>query len=301
MADRLIPIPADTESAPDADTPVARGGASEIGVRGIFDGSKAKDARRAVALGFVHLEGDSRPAKDKEYRVVSADSFELEALPIPDTAQQFLDINIYSFFAGDLPEGIFGGRNEGLLKVQALTANPEDFADKEARASFVRDFRVKDDEYAPGFLFAGVFRNLLISSRANIGFDLFELDKDASESFSRFKAVIDRVPEVKNLDIIKGIPYLGLATGLADAVIDVFGKNADDRVWGEIPILETDPLIGGAFLRSGIYVIIEKERDGVELDFEDLSFKNLEVSHKPGKKLGAHLVFGTRLRPFEKD
>ncbi|MDZ3831033.1 MAG: hypothetical protein U0S50_04360 [Sphingopyxis sp.] len=256
--------------------------------------------RRAVKLGFVDLKskGHDRPQPNIDYDIISAGSSVLDALPYPKSARQMLDIDVYALYGGDLPEGLFGGRNEGLLKIQAHTADPQNIAGQEAVASFVREFDVKDDQYAPGFLFSGVFRRILIEGSANIGIDLYEMDSDASEYYGRFKSVVDKVPEIKSIDVLKGIPYLSLATNLAEAVIDVFGKNPDDHIWGELPLLEIKPLIGGAFLRDGIYIIIEAERDRKAMKFEELKYRNNSLVGTTGVKLGAHLVFGLRLREY---
>lgn len=256
--------------------------------------------QRAVKLGFVDLKskGHDRPQANVDYAIVAAGSEVLESLPYPKTSRQFLDIDVYALFGGNLPEGIFGGRNEGLLKIQAHTADPQNISGQEAVASFVREFNVKDDRYAPGFMYAGVFRRILIEGSANIGIDLYEMDNSASSYYSRFKAVVDKVPEIKSIDVLKGIPYLSLASNLAEAVIDVFGKNADDHIWGELPLLEIKPLIGGAFLRDGIYVIIEAERGGKAMNFEDLKFRNNNIIGPANVKLGAHLIFGLRLREY---
>ena len=256
--------------------------------------------KRAVQLGFVDLQsgGHTRPQRNTDYAIISAGSDEVGKLSYPKASRQLLDIDIYGLYSGDLPEGIFGGRNEGLLRLKTFTADPQDISGSQAAAAYVREFNVDDDAYAPGFLLSGVFRRVLISGMANISVDLFEMDNDASHYYSKFKSVVDKVPEMQSLDVIKGIPYLSLATNIAEAVIDVFGKNADDHLWGEIPILEIDPLIGGAFLRDGIYVLIEKRRDKQDMLYEDLHFRNGQVVHKKGYKLGAHLIFALRLRDY---
>lgn len=262
--------------------------------------SAKNNPKRAVQLGFVDLQGSGhvRPQRNTDYAIVSASSDEVGKLPHPATSRQLLDVDIYGLYSGDLPEGIFGGRNEGLLRLKTFTANPQDVSGSDAAAAYVRQFQVDDDSYAPGFLLSGVFRRVLINGLANLSVDLFEMDNDASQYFTRFKSVVDKVPEMQSLDVIKGIPYLSLATNIAEAVIDVFGKNADDYIWGEMPILEIEPLIGGAFLRDGIYILIEKRRDKQDMLYEDLHFRNGQVVHKKGYKLGAHLIFALRLRDY---
>lgn len=255
---------------------------------------------RAVMLGFIDIAnaGHTRPQHDYEYGILSAGSEELEKLGKPSTTNQLLDIDVFSFYSGDLPEGMFGGRNEGLMKIQAHTCFPQDRTGKEAVASWVKEFDVDDDTYAPGFLYGGVFRNILISGLANLSFELYEMDKDAAAYYSRFRAVVDKVPEIKSLDVLKGLPYLSLATNLFNGVVEVFGKNPDDHIWGEIPLLELDPLIGGAFLRDGIYLIIEAQRKDYKTIFEDLRYRNGRIYSQSGARLGAHLTFGLRLKEY---
>ena len=47
------------------------------------------------------------------------------------------------------------------------------------------------------------------------------MDKGADEYGERIKGVIDGVPEIKELDIFEGIPYLNLATKLFDGIIKI--------------------------------------------------------------------------------
>ena len=258
-----------------------------------------ENASRSIALAFVDLasEGHDRPQINHEYKLVSAGDSKLAEIATPSSTHKFLDIDILEFFAGDLPEGVFGGRNEGLLKLRVHTCDPQNIEEKEAVASWVKEFNVRDDQYAPGFLFRGVFRRVIIDEFANLAIDLYEMDGDAREYYDKFSQVIKKVPEMSGLDVAKGIPYLSLATGIFEGVIDVFGKNPDDHIWSDIPLLEIDPIVGGAFLRSGIYVIFERERNGVTIDIEKLTFKNYRLSSSY-KKMPAHLLMGIRLREY---
>lgn len=102
------------------------------------EGLKEKsNPTRSVMLGFVNYagEGHTRVQSNQDYGIVPAGSAEVEKLPKPTTRQQLLDINTVGFFTGDLPEGIFGGRNEGLLKIKAHTGVPQDNSGREAIAS----------------------------------------------------------------------------------------------------------------------------------------------------------------------
>ena len=256
---------------------------------------------RPVALGFVDLKEKehSRPKKGEEYRIISASSEGMESLESPSSKWRKLDLDVYEFFAEDLPDvRLFGKKNEGLIKINIDTKDPQNLDAESAVATFVNEFKVKDGEFAPGFLYRGVFRNVIFEDWVNLNVDLYELDTDASKYYERIKSIIDGVPEIKDLNVLKGIPYLNLATKLFEGIVRVFGKNADDHVWGEIPLLEVKPLIGGAFLRSGIFILYEKGEGKKDIEVEDLAYKDGYVILKNNKKkLTNHLIFGIRVRP----
>ncbi len=249
---------------------------------------------RAVALGFVDLasKGHTRPQPEEEYALIPASSEAMAQLPTPSTQFKRLDLDLFEFYSGDMPD--IWGANEGLAKVYVDTRDPQSIDSSPVTAAFVTKFTVDDDSYAPTFLYRGVFRNVLVEEWANIGVDLYEMDTDASVYYEKIKSVIDGVPEIKSLDVLKGIPYLGLATSLFDGIIKTFGKNPDDHLWGEIPILEISPVIGGAFLRSGIYVLFERTYKNKPVNIEELSYKNGRLLSQ--NKISSHLIFGLRLR-----
>lgn len=213
---------------------------------------------RALQLGYVNLSEESeRTEKDQEYEIIVASSGLVGAVNYPNTSFRRVHLDVYEFFIDDMPD-FLSRNNEGMLKIQVSTKNPQDLDGSTYEASFVTEFNGKDGHYAPSFLYRGVFRNILLQDWLNVNFELYELDTDSSEYYSKIKGVIDNVPEVKNLDILKGIPYLNLATQLFDGIITTFGKNPDDHLWGELPILQINPTPGGAFLRRGIYILGEK-------------------------------------------
>lgn len=250
-------------------------------------------AANALQLGYVNLgEDHPRPKEGKDYAVVTASSEEVSAVTFPATPYRRLHLDLYEFFIDDMPD-FLSKSNEGLLKVSVSTKNPQDLEGSMFDASFVTEFRGKDGTYAPTFLYRGVFRNVLLQDWINLKFELYELDTDASEYYAKIKGVIDKVPEVKNLDILKGIPYLNLATQLFDGIITTFGKNPDDHLWGELPILEIAPTPGGAFLRTGIYVLAEKVNSKkTEIKLADVTYKDGKIIHSKGTRLSNHLLFG---------
>lgn len=246
---------------------------------------------RAPFLGFVVLGDDKYPVQGRGYQIVPAGSAEMGALPVPTSPQKYLDVDLTGLFSGDLPDW---GKAEGLLKVQVSTRSPQDLT-KEATASFITKFVAGDFAYAPTFLYRGVFRNVMIETFANIGLGLIELDTDASVFVDRIKKVMDGVPELKSVDVLKGIPYLEVGTKLVESIIRVFGKNPDDQLWGEVPILEIDPIVGGAFLRSGIYVVLDRQSDNESFPSE-LTYESNTVQEGGGVSQRTHLIMGVRLR-----
>jgi hypothetical protein len=256
-------------------------------------GERSFRPERALQLGFVDLgEDHPRPKAETAYDIVSASSQVVGNIPYPEAAYRRLNLDLYEFYVDDLPD-FPGTRNEGMLKIQASTKNPQDLGGSMTEAAFVTEFSTKDRSYAPSFLYRGVFRNVLLQDWVTLSFELYELDSDASEYYGKIKSVIDDIPEIKNLDVLKGIPYLNLATQLFEGIINTFGKHGDDHLWGELPILELEPTPGGAFLRTGIYLLAEKHNGkGKRVDLASLAYKDGQVHRKKGKRLPNHLLFG---------
>ena len=254
---------------------------------------------RSVALGFVDLKGGKRPEPNKAYEIIEASSAELEALPFPeDTEFRRLSLDLNNFYVEDLPD--FTSNNEGMMRLQVNTRNPQNLAEIPTDMTFVNKFEVKDKSYAPSFLYRGVFRNVLFREWINLRIDLFELDTDANVYYDKIRSVIDGVPEIRNLDVLAGIPYVGVATKLFEGIVRTFGKNPDDHIWGEFPTLQLIPVVGGAFLRSGIYVLFEKKniKQKKKVPLKDLGYKNGEVYVKKDSKvhLPNHLLFGVLIQ-----
>ena len=80
---------------------------------------------RAVSLGFVDLaaKGHVRPKEGEQYDLIPASSEALETLPTPTTRFKRLDLDLYEFYSADLPD--FWGANEGLIKVNVDTRDPQ--------------------------------------------------------------------------------------------------------------------------------------------------------------------------------
>ena len=236
----------------------------------------------------------------KEVDIIDSSSNAIGNLPSPKTKKKLFDIDLYKFFCADLPD-FWSHTNEGLLKLSLDTLLPQERStlDEKLSIRFAVEFRVKDNTEAPSFLKKGVLRNAIFEDWINLAFDLYEIDSGVIEAYNSMKRVVAGVPELETLDILKGIPYLSVAAKLVDGIINVFGKNQDDYIWGETPILELSPTLGGAFLRDGIYVVFQNSYKKSAITFSDLGYKDGDLFHK---KAGAHLpnylIFGIRLKDF---
>ena len=159
---------------------------------------------RALQLGFVDLAEDHpRPEAGKSYEIVSASSKRVGEVPFPDSEIRRMHLDLYEFYVQDLPD-FLSSRNEGMLKVQGSTKNPQDLSGAMTDAAFVAEFSAKDGSYAPGFLHRGVFRNLLVQDWVTLSFELYELDSDASKYYGKIRGVIDGVPEIQSLRYSEG-------------------------------------------------------------------------------------------------
>jgi hypothetical protein len=261
----------------------------------------ATSSQKALQLGFVNLGDDRLPIQDKEYPVIPASSAEMEDKPVPQTNFKRLNFDLICFYNDNLPD-FLGGNKEGLFKVSVNTRDPQNLTNAENDITMATDFVVKDQQYAPGFLHKGVYRNVIFNEWINLRFDLYELDTDAGVYLDKVNAVINGVPEIKNLNVLNGIPYLSLATKLFEGIVRTFGKNPDDHIWGEIPILEITPTIGGAFLRSGIYVIFQsRNKKDEQVSVDKFFYKNnqLFIRGTNLKRLSNHLLFSIALQPHQ--
>ena len=261
--------------------------------------------QREIKLGFVDLAGDTNPDSKKTYKVKSSSDISMQNIGYPkESFEKRLDLTLISFFIEDLPD--FTSNNEGLVKIEINTRNPQNTAEKMDVATAVQ-FVVKDGDYAPGVDNRGVFRNIIFRDFVNLGLSLIEIDGDFTATYNKVKGIINRVDGLKTLDILDGIPYLNLATSLVDGLITAFGKNEDDVVWSNLPLLDLDPGPGVAFLRSGIYIAFEAKNatNGSSIDFSDIVFNDGKVKLRDGVTIKGGLpnclAFSLRIRPYEKE
>jgi len=149
----------------------------------------SSSSQKSLQLGFVDLGTDLRPVAGRSYPIISAGNARLETLPVPMSTLKVLKMDILAFFNDHMPD-FFGGTKEGLFKVSINTRNPQTPTAGENDVTVAIDFKVKDGQYAPSFLYKGVFRNVLFSDWINLRFDLFELDTDAEVYYNKVKGVI---------------------------------------------------------------------------------------------------------------
>lgn len=231
------------------------------------------------------------------YEIIPASSQILEAIPAPTTEFKRLNLNLINFMA-DLPD--LTKENEAVLKIVVNSRDPTSPAEPPRDATFVSEFQAVDGRYAPSFLSRGVFRNVLFREWIRLRFQLNEIDSNMLEQYQALKAAINSVPEVRHVDVLKGAPYLMLASGLFDAMLETFAKSGDDHLWDESPTLEICPTPGGAFLRTGIYVL----RSAVDPKEEPVEWSALEYVDEILKRKGGgappnHLIFGVLVRGYD--
>ncbi len=263
-------------------------------------GERAFRPERALQLGYVDFgEDHTGPEVGTSYPVVSASSQSVGRVPFPKADYRRLQLDLSDLFVDGLP-GFSSKRNKGLLKVQASTKNPHDLSGSMTDAAFVTEFSAKDSSYAPAFPCRGAIRNILFQDWVTLSFELYELDSKASKHLGKVKRVLEEIPDIKSLDVLKGFPYLNLTTQLFQGIINTFGKDADDPPWGELPILALEPTPGGAFLRTGIYFLAEKQTSkGKPVELDSLEYKDGQIRSKLEKRLPNHLLFGVSVVTHE--
>lgn len=258
--------------------------------------------QREIRLGFVDLGVDKYPDASKKYPIKSASDISMASLSYPDSSnEKRLDLTLISLYIEDLPD--FTVNNEALLKLSINTRNPQNLNDKQPISNAV-EFEVPDGNQAPGISNRGIFRNIIFRDFVNLGINLVEIDGDLLETYNKVKGIVSGVEGLETLDVLNGIPYLDVATSLVDGVINVFGKNGDDIVWSNLPLLDVEPGPGVAFLRSGIYVAyqVKNEKKGKEISHNNLVYTDGKVSLKDGVSIDGGisntLIYSVRVRGY---
>lgn len=81
---------------------------------------------RSLQLAVVDFGEDSREKDGKEYPLIKAANASIENTPYPSIKYKRLHIDLLDLYADDLTD--VWGRNEGLLKLQVSTKNPQDLS-----------------------------------------------------------------------------------------------------------------------------------------------------------------------------
>jgi hypothetical protein len=249
-----------------------------------------------MVLGYVDLGDDHpHPRAGKAYPVVSASSERVGQVDYPRTHLRRMHLDFYELYVGgrkDFPSDL----NHGLLRLDTNTKNPQDLGGSMTDVALVTEFRAGESSFVEGFLRRGVLRNVVLQDWVTLSVELHEIDPAGFDSSSLVRGVLDAVPEIRNLDVLKGIPYLDLANRLSQGMVSTLCDDGEDPLWGELPILEVNPTPGGAFLRTGIYLLGEKlTSKGKLVDLAKLEYLDGKVVHTKGKRLPNYLLFGVSL------
>ncbi|MBM2614995.1 hypothetical protein JIG36_05410 [Actinoplanes sp. LDG1-06] len=215
----------------------------------------------SLSFGYVKLDNNVGPNTGHDYPVLDATDASLSGLPIgpgcdATTGLYAVTFQVLSLWIEDLPDF---GSNEVLFKLSGQTRAGED-PNLRVDTAVDFNFRVPDRNRA-SIDFALGFTNVLLRNRLVIGLQLIELDKDASAYYKKVKDAISPETGRQLIDVLKGVPYLELATSVADGLIEAFGKNDSDQVWSSNPVFAVRPAPGAPFLRTGIYVAYENPCD----------------------------------------
>ena len=267
----------------------------------------SKRKSRKVGLAFVDLQSDPFPESGRNYTLVDPASICVGDIPYPDTELKLLRVQVLSLYIEDLPD--FRNRSEGLLTFAAVTRTRGDSANKED-LEYSLGFSVKNRDYAPGLLQRMVFRNVLVREFFDLGIDLVELDSQFADAYKKVSTVVDE-SGLTSIDAIQSVPYIKVATRLFGGLVESFGKNIDDVVWSEMPSLQFSPGPGGAFLRTGIYVLHEQRSlhqtksarqrgGGKRFPLNSILFRDgrLEHADKDAFPLPNHLIFSIQTEPY---
>lgn len=248
------------------------------------------NVRSAPVMLFVNVESGNDPLDGVSYDLIPAGSAKVRERSVPRGPYRTFLLDIHKFYSGDMPD--MTDTNEGLLRLEVDTRDPQNI-DTAKRAAVIARFKVRDFEDSQGFLYRGVYRNVLIEEFVNLHISLVELDTSVGSYFAKVEKVFDE-SGLGELDMVKSIPFLDIGRKLVGGMLDAFGKNKDDVLWEERPILSFDAAAGSASLRSGIYVIV----DGRALQNQPgpLTYKDGKVFVKESGLKAMHFVFSIQVR-----
>ena len=145
------------------------------------------------------------------------------------------------------------------------------------------------------------FANVMFKNRLILGIELTELDRGARQYYERIREAVGAEAGNQILDVLKPVPYLELATKVADGLIKAFGNASPDKVWSSNPVFAVDPLPGAPYLRTGIYVAFEDPRGN--LSPSALSYTDQQIiATASGQRLERnHLVFTVGVERAKQD
>ena len=261
-----------------------------------MNSNKSNVSERLLDLGFVFLDEDAVPKANKSYPVISTYDEKLLWLDVPSGIYKLLHLDLFGIYNDDFHR-VNSKKNEGLLKIGINTKDPHDLNTPDRQIATLTNFTIDDGQYAHFPLSKSIFRNVIFKDFIHLKFNSFELNTNKQEHFNALKKVINGTPEMKNLDILKGLPYSLLVSQFFDSVLNVFGKSQEGNHWEEIPSLAIEPIAGNAFLRSGVYVLYEKTNSQEQVvNLEDMAYKDARlISTNSNTVLPNHLLFGIAL------
>lgn len=259
------------------------------------DDVAAKKVPRAPMLVYVDTGTDPRPKDGVTYPVIPASADDMASKPAPAPGNVRLDLNFNALFAGNMPDF---RTNEGMLSAQIRTqVNGTEFP-----ASRVVNFEVNDSQYAGGFESSGAFSNITFATVVDLRIRLVEVDGRFRDGFNKVSKIVKDSGLLK-IDALKGVPYLDLGTKIVEGVVQEFGQNTDDLLWDETLRLDLDPVPGSAFLREGIYALIDRPDEYADMDTEVLrsaaaeySYKDRGLLHRDQPLRVTHFIFGVKIR-----
>lgn len=244
----------------------------------------------APVLFFVNVDTGKDPEDGKEYELIPAGSSKVRSRAVPKGPYRTFLLDIHKFFSGDMPD--MTDTNEGLLRLEVDTRDPQEI-DTAKRAAVVAKFRVRDWEDSQGFLSRGVYRNVLFSDFVNLHISLVELDQSLGGYFEKVEKVFDE-SGLGELDMVKSIPFLDIGRKLVGGILDTFGKNKDDVLWEERPILSLAAAPASANLRSGIYVMVDRRALNNQPGL--LVYRDGDVLVEKARLKAMHFVFSIEVK-----
>lgn len=258
------------------------------------------DRDKSLEIGFV-LADTLQPRDGIEYPLVAATDPDVGERELPKSEMYLATVSVLRVWVDDLPDPFWSAKNEVLLKLSGRTRVARDpQSEEKVSAAVTFDFAVRDGRAANVDYRVG-FENMILRSRLHLGIELIETDQGLKDHYTKFKAALGEDNTKEILNALSPVPYLDLATRVAEGLINAFGDGRSDEVWDALPALSTEPDPGMPFLRPGIYVVYED----IEADLRpnQLSYTDRRIS-----RIGSaepldrnHLILSIGLKPEHPD